>query len=61
MRKLARVAAFGVFSAAVLLSLSALQVKKAEVRKMIADIDKDDAGLITHDDFVDIMTGRMVR
>lgn len=34
------------------------QVKKAEVRKMIADIDKED--FISFDDFVEIMTGRMV-
>ena len=37
------------------------QVKKAEVRKMISDLDKDEAGLISFDDFVDVMTGRMVR
>jgi hypothetical protein len=35
------------------------QVKKAEVRKMITDIDKED--FISFDDFVEIMTGRMVR
>ena len=34
------------------------QVKKAEVRKMISDIDKED--FISFDDFVEIMTGRMV-
>ncbi len=33
------------------------QVKKADVRKMIADIDADDA--VTFDGFVEIMTGRM--
>ena len=36
-------------------------VKKAEVRKMIADIDKDDSGTIDFNEFVDMMTGRMVR
>ena len=35
------------------------QVKKAEVRKMIADVNKEEAGIITFDDFVEIMTGRM--
>ena len=35
------------------------QVKKADVRKMIADIDKED--FWGFDDFVEIMTGRMVR
>ena len=33
------------------------QVKKADVRKMIADIDKEE--FINFDDFKDIMTGRM--
>jgi Ca2+-binding EF-hand superfamily protein len=33
------------------------QVKKADVRKMIADIDAEDT--ITFDGFVEIMTGRM--
>lgn len=36
-------------------------VKKAEVRKMIADIDKDSSGTIDFDEFVDLMTGKMVR
>jgi hypothetical protein len=35
-------------------------VKKAEVRKMIADIDKDDSGTIDFSEFVDMMTGKMV-
>ena len=35
------------------------QVKKSEVRKMINDLTKDDAGTIEYDDFVEIMTGRM--
>ena len=35
------------------------QVKKAEVRKMIADIDRDEQGTISFDDFQEIMTGRM--
>lgn len=40
--------------------LSELQVKKADVRKMIADIDKDGSGSIDFDEFVDLMTGKMV-
>ncbi len=35
------------------------QVKKAEVRKMIADIDRDEQGTVSFDDFQEIMTGRM--
>ena len=35
------------------------QVKKADVRKMIADIDRDEQGSISFDDFTEIMTGRM--
>ena len=35
------------------------QVKKAEVRKMIVDINKEEQGAITFDDFTEIMTGRM--
>jgi Ca2+-binding EF-hand superfamily protein len=35
------------------------QVKKAEVRKMIVDINKEEAGAISLEDFVEIMTGRM--
>lgn len=36
------------------------QVKKAEIRKMIADIDKDESGTIDFDEFVEMMTGKMV-
>ncbi|RQM31229.1 hypothetical protein B5M09_002418 [Aphanomyces astaci] len=36
------------------------QVKKAEVRKMIADIDKDENGTIEFENFVEMMTSRMV-
>jgi centrin-1 len=36
------------------------QIKKAEVRKMIADIDKDESGTIDFQEFIDLMTGRMV-
>ena len=35
------------------------QVKKADVRKMIADIDREEAGSISFEDFQEIMTGRM--
>jgi centrin-1 len=35
------------------------QVKKADVRKMIADIDKDDSGTIDFQEFIDMMTGKM--
>ena len=35
------------------------QVKKAEVRKMIEDIDRGEQGSISFDDFQGIMTGRM--
>ena len=35
------------------------QVKKADVRKMIADIDKDESGTIDFQEFVDMMTGKM--
>lgn len=35
-------------------------VKKAEVRKMIADIDKDENGTIEFTEFVAMMTGKMV-
>lgn len=44
-----------------LLPVRLLQVKKADVRKMIADIDKDGSGSIDFDEFVDLMTGKMVR
>lgn len=37
------------------------QVKKADVRKMIAEVDKDDSGAIDFDEFVEMMTGKMVR
>lgn len=37
------------------------QVKKADVRKMIAEVDKDDSGAIDFDEFVAMMTGKMVR
>ena len=37
------------------------QVKKAEIRKMIADIDKDASGAIEFDEFIEMMTGKMVR
>lgn len=38
------------------------QVKKAEVRQLIADLDKDaESGKINFDEFVDIMNPRMVR
>ncbi len=36
-------------------------VKKAEVRKMISDIDKDESGSIDFSEFVEMMTGKMVR
>ena len=35
------------------------QVKKADVRKMIAEVDKDDSGAIDFDEFVEMMTGKM--
>eukprot|EP00499_Haloplacidia_sp_CaronLabIsolate_P007069 CAMPEP_0196781380 /NCGR_PEP_ID=MMETSP1104-20130614/9620_1 /TAXON_ID=33652 /ORGANISM="Cafeteria sp., Strain Caron Lab Isolate" /LENGTH=187 /DNA_ID=CAMNT_0042151609 /DNA_START=22 /DNA_END=585 /DNA_ORIENTATION=+ len=35
------------------------QVKKAEIRKMIADIDKDESGTIDFEEFVEMMTGKM--
>lgn len=37
------------------------QVKKADVRRMIADVDKDDSGTIDFQEFVEMMTGKMVR
>ncbi len=37
------------------------QVKKAEIRKMIAEVDKDDSGTIDFEEFVQMMTSRMVR
>ena len=36
------------------------QVKKAEVRKMISDIDKDDSGTIDFEEFLQMMTAKMV-
>lgn len=36
------------------------QVKKAEIRQMIADIDKDESGTINVDEFIEMMTGKMV-
>lgn len=36
------------------------QVKKAEIRKMIADVDKDESGTIDLDEFTEMMTGKMV-
>ena len=36
------------------------QVKKADVRKMIADIDKDGNGSIDFEEFLDMMTAKMV-
>ena len=35
------------------------QIKKAEIRKMVADVDKDENGSIEFDEFVDMMTSRM--
>lgn len=35
------------------------QVRKADVRKMIADIDKDESGTIDFNEFIDLMTGKM--
>ncbi len=37
------------------------QVKKAEIRKMIAEVDKDDSGTIDFEEFVQMMTSRMVK
>lgn len=37
------------------------QVKKVEIRQMIADIDKDESGTINMDEFIEMMTGKMVR
>ncbi|KAF1328923.1 Caltractin, partial [Globisporangium splendens] len=36
------------------------RVKKAEIRQMIADIDKDESGTINQDEFIEMMTGKMV-
>ena len=35
------------------------QVKKAEIRKMVADVDKNENGSVEFDEFVDMMTCRM--
>ena len=35
-------------------------VKKAEIRKLIADIDKDESGSVDFNEFVEMMTGRLV-
>ncbi|KAF1774881.1 EF-Hand 1, calcium-binding site [Phytophthora cactorum] len=35
------------------------QVKKSEIRQMIADIDKDESGTINLDEFIEMMTGKM--
>ena len=35
--------------------------KKEEVKKMIADIDKDNNGTIDFSEFLDMMTAKMVR
>eukprot|EP01051_Picozoa_sp_SAG22_P020248 SAG22_NODE_4020_length_1419_cov_1.164394_2_plen_106_part_01 len=35
--------------------------KKEEVKKMIADIDKDNSGTIDFNEFLDMMTAKMVR
>lgn len=37
------------------------QVKKAEIRQLIADIDKDESGSVNLDEFIEMMTGKMVR
>ncbi|KAF4325479.1 hypothetical protein BBO99_00002034 [Phytophthora kernoviae] len=37
------------------------QVKKAEIRQLIADIDKDESGTINLDEFIEMMTGKMAR
>ena len=35
-------------------------VKKAEIRRMISDIDKDENGTVDFNEFVEMMTGKMV-
>ena len=35
--------------------------KKEEIKKMIADIDKDGSGTIDFDEFLQMMTAKMVR
>jgi centrin-1 len=34
--------------------------KKEEIKKMIADVDKDGTGVIEYQDFLDLMTVKMV-
>lgn len=36
-------------------------VKKAEIRRMISEIDKDENGSVDFNEFVEMMTGKMVR
>lgn len=36
------------------------QVKKAEIRQMVADLDKDENSAIDLDEFIEMMTGKMV-
>lgn len=36
-------------------------IKKAEIRRMIAEIDKDESGTVDFNEFVEMMTGKMVR
>ena len=35
--------------------------KKEEIKKMISDIDKDGSGMIDFNEFLDMMTAKMVR
>ena len=37
------------------------EVKKEEIKKMIADIDKDGSGSIDFQEFMTMMTAKMVR
>jgi centrin-1 len=37
------------------------EMKKEDVRKMLADLDKDVNGTISVDEFIGMMTGKMVR
>ena len=37
------------------------QPKKEEIKKMISDIDKDGSGTIDFNDFLSLMTTKMVR
>jgi len=36
-------------------------VKKAEIRRMISEIDKDENGSVDLNEFMEMMTGKMVR